>query len=221
MPELSAVRAGPGSAPASGSASMSRFCGRAVPAWDRLTFIEADRRCATYHATVDAAELRYADCPTTEAEVVIDAAPSIVWALVCDIQTPAEFSSEFQGGQWLEGATGPALGATFLGRNHHEARGSWETVSTICEFEPEQVFGWAVGDPEVPAAQWRFTLEPDGSGTRIRQWMQMGPGESGISELIRQMPDKEHRIIRRRLAEHQANMTATLAGIKDRAEAAS
>jgi hypothetical protein len=48
--------------------------------------------------------------------------------------------------------------------------------------------------------------------------MQMGPGESGISELIAQMPDKEHRILRRRLAEHHANMTATLAGIKSLAE---
>lgn len=167
---------------------------------------------------MEPAELRYADCPTTEAELVIDAAPAVVWPLVCDIQTPAEFSTEFQGGQWLDGATGPALGARFRGRNHHDARGTWETVSTICEFEPEKVFGWAVGDPDVPAAHWRFTLVPEGSGTRIRQWMQMGPGESGISELIEQMPDKEHRILRRRLAEHQANMQATLAGIKDRAE---
>ncbi|HEY2312912.1 MAG TPA: SRPBCC family protein, partial [Streptosporangiaceae bacterium] len=87
------------------------------------------------------------------------------------------------------------------------------------EFEPDRVFGWAVGDPEVPAARWRFSLEPDGTGTVVRQWMQMGPGESGVSELIAQMPDKEHRILRRRLAEHQANMIATLAGIKDRAEA--
>jgi hypothetical protein len=92
-------------------------------------------------------------------------------------------------------------------------------VSTICEFEPERVFGWAVGDPAVPAARWRFSLEPAGEVTVVRQWMQMGPGESGISELIAQMPDKEHRILRRRLAEHQANMIATLAGIKERAEA--
>jgi len=42
----------------------------------------------------------------------------------------------------------------------------------------------------------------------------MGPGESGISDLIRQMPDKEHRILRRRLAEHQANMTATSADLE-------
>jgi hypothetical protein len=167
---------------------------------------------------VEAAELRYADCPSTDAELFVDAPPAVVWRLVCDIQVPAEFSSEFQGGQWLDGATGPALGARFRGRNYHEAAGTWETVSTVCEYEPERSFGWAVGDPDLPAARWRFTLEPVGSGTLIRQCMRIGPGESGISDLIRQMPDKEHRILRRRLAEHQANMTATLAGIKDRAE---
>lgn len=168
---------------------------------------------------MDDAELRYADCPTTEAELHIDAAPSAVWVLVIDIQTPAEFSSEFQGGEWLDGASQAALGARFRGHNFHEARGTWESVSTICEYEPERLFGWAVGDPEVPAARWRFALVPDGAGTRITQWMQIGPGESGLSELIEQMPDKEHRILRRRLAEHHANMTATLSGIKARAEA--
>jgi hypothetical protein len=168
---------------------------------------------------VETSELRYADCPTTEAELLIDALPSVVWPLICDIQTPARFSSEFQGGQWLGGATGPALGARFRGRNFHEARGTWETESTICELVPERTFGWAVGDPGRPAARWRFMLRPEGTGTRITQWMQMGPGESGISELIQQMPDKEHRILRRRLAEHHANMTATLAGIKALAEA--
>jgi uncharacterized protein YndB with AHSA1/START domain len=169
---------------------------------------------------VETAELRYADCPTTEAELLIAAPPAVVWPLVCDIDLPARFSSEFQGGHWLDGTTQAALGARFRGRNHHEAAGTWETISTVCEFEPEQVFGWAVGDPDLPAARWRFTLAPDTDGTRIRQWMQIGPGESGISTLIEQMPDKEHRILRRRLAEHQANMTATLAGIKDLAETA-
>jgi hypothetical protein len=152
------------------------------------------------------------------AELVIAAPPAVLWPLVCDIQMPARFSSEFQGGHWLGGATGPALGAQFRGRNHHPARGEWETVSTICDYEPERVLGWAIGDPDIPAATWRFTLAPEGDGTRITQWMQMGPGESGISELIEQMPDKESRILQRRLAEHHANMTATLAGIRQLAE---
>jgi hypothetical protein len=168
---------------------------------------------------VDEPDLRYADCPTTTAEATIAAPPSAVWPLVCDIETPARFSTEFQGGELLGGATASALGVQFRGRNSHPARGSWETVSTICEYEPERVFGWAVGDPEKPAARWRFTLAPDGPGTRITQWAQLGPGESGISEIIEQMPDKESRILRRRLAEHHANMTATIAGIKELAEA--
>lgn len=169
-------------------------------------------------SSVDIAELKYADCPTTEAELIIAAPPTVVWPLVCDITIPARFSSEFQGGEWLNGTTGPRLGAQFRGRNFHEAAGTWETVSTIAEFEPGRMFGWAVGDPGRPAARWRFSLEQAGAGTRLRLWMQIGPGESGISALIEQMPDKESRILRRRLREHQANMTVTLAGIKDLAE---
>ena len=167
----------------------------------------------------DQPELRYRDCPTTQADLVIAAPAAVVWALVCDIQLPARFSSEFDGGQWLDGASAPALGAQFTGRNHHPAVGRWQTTSTICEYEPEQVLGWAVGDPVRPAARWRFTLAVQDGGTRLTQWMQIGPAPSGISPAIEARPDKESAILHRRLAEHQANMTATLAGIKELAEA--
>jgi Polyketide cyclase / dehydrase and lipid transport len=171
----------------------------------------------------DQPELRYSDCPSTQAEVLIAAPAAVVWALVCDIQLPARFSSEFNGGEWLDGASSPAPGAQFTGRNHHPAIGNWETTSTICEFQPEQVLGWAVGDPDQPSALWRFTLAAgaDGTGTRLTQWMQIGPGPSGISVAIEAMPDKESRILQRRLGEHSANMAATLAGIKEVAEAQS
>ena len=42
-----------------------------------------------------------------------------VWALVTDIDLPARFSSEFQGATWLD--DGPAVGARFVGHNHHPA----------------------------------------------------------------------------------------------------
>jgi hypothetical protein len=169
----------------------------------------------------DQPELRYSDCPTTQAEVLIAAPAPAVWALVCDIQLPARFSSEFDGGEWLDGAGSPAPGARFTGRNQHPAIGSWETTSTICEYQPGQVLGWAVGDPDRPSARWRFTLAADATGTRLTQWMQMGPARSGINLAIDAMPEKESRILRRRLAEHNANMMATLAGIKELAEAQS
>lgn len=51
--------------------------------------------------------------------------------------------------------------------------------------------------------------------------MRMGPSRSGLSPAIDAMPDKESKIIRRRLNEHHTNMTANLEGIKALAEAMS
>lgn len=164
--------------------------------------------------------MKYADGPTAEVEVEIDAPPERVWPFVVDIDLPARFSTEFQGASWL--TDGPALGATFEGTNHHPARGEWTTTSTIVVFEPMRGFGWAVSDPAHPSAEWRFTLEPVDGGRRtiLRQWGRMGPGPSGLTPAITAMPDKEERIVARRLDEWRANMQATVEGIKALAEGA-
>ena len=163
--------------------------------------------------------MRYADGPTTEVEIEIDAPPSRVWELVCDINLPSQFSSEFMGAEWLEGAVAPALGVRFKGRNQHQAIGEWETTSIVVACEPERLLEWAVNDTETPSASWRFELEPSGAGgTRLKQWMRIGPGWSGLTPAIEAMPDKEERIIERRLEHHRANMTANLEGIKTLAE---
>lgn len=162
--------------------------------------------------------MRYADGPTAELDTTIEAPPERVWPLVTDITLPARFSSEFQGARWIDGADGPAVGARFRGRNHHPARGEWETTSTVVAVEDERVFEWRVGDPEQPSACWRFELLPEGTGTRLRQWTRLGPGPSPLTAAIASMPDKEERIIERRLSEHRTNMEATLAGIKALAE---
>ena len=51
--------------------------------------------------------VKYADSPMVEVAVDVDAPPSAVWALVTDVDLPARFSEEFQGGEWIDGA-GPA-----------------------------------------------------------------------------------------------------------------
>jgi hypothetical protein len=164
------------------------------------------------------AELRYHDQPSVETTLAIDAPAAVVWPLVTDIELPARFSSEFQGARYLDDVTGPAIGARFAGRNHHDAIGSWETISTITELEPERSFGYVVGSPAEPSSAWRFTLRPTESGVTLSMWMQMGPARSGINVAIDAMPEKEGKILRRRLAEHRANMDATLQGIKSLAE---
>jgi uncharacterized protein YndB with AHSA1/START domain len=165
--------------------------------------------------------MRLADGPTTEVEVYIDAPADVVWSYASDIDLPARFSSELTGARWLDGATAPALGARFTGSSHHDAVGDWETTCVVTVWEPGRSFAWAVGDPTNPAAVWRFDLTPEGTGVRLRQWAQLGPRRSGLTPAIEAMPDKEERIIARRLSEHRANMEATVNGIKSVAEAAS
>jgi hypothetical protein len=164
--------------------------------------------------------VRFADRPTTETEVYVAASPAAVWPLVTEIMTPARFGTELQEATWLEtDADAPCLGARFKGRNFHPARGEWETTSTIVDLIPERRFAWAVGNPDEPSAVWRLDLVPEGDGTRLRYWAQMGPGPSGMTAVIEKMPDKEEKIIARRLEEWERNMTATITGIKELAEA--
>jgi hypothetical protein len=158
--------------------------------------------------------VRYADGPTVEVETHVEAAPEAVWPVVTDIGLPARFSAELQSTSWLDGATGPAPGARFRGRSRHPAIGEWETTCRVLACEPHRVFAWAVEGPTGTAATWRFELEPDPSGTRLRQCAQLGPGPSGLTPAIEARPDKEERIVARRLDEWRRNMQATVDGIK-------
>ena len=160
--------------------------------------------------------MRYADGPTAQAEVVVDAPVERVWALVTDINLPARFSSEFLGAEWLD--EGPAPSARFVGRSRHEALGEWQTTSWVNRYELHRAFGWAVSDPDEPSSTWWFELEEEESGVRLRQGARMGPAPSGLSIAIAAMPEKEERIVARRLQEFERNMRATLEGIKRLAE---
>lgn len=162
---------------------------------------------------------RYADKPTVEVTTWIDAPPARVWAIVSDIGRMPGMSDELQSVEWLGDGTEPAVGRRFVGHSRHESFGEWSTTSQVVECEPQQVFAWAVGDPARPAAIWRFRLRPKDGGTELAEWMQMGPGRSGLSVAIDGMPDKEQKIVFVRMREFERNITATLTRIKELAEA--
>jgi hypothetical protein len=162
---------------------------------------------------------RYADGPTVSVHTWIDAAPQAVWSLVCDVELMPELSSELQSAAWCDDAAGPAPGARFTGTSRHESLGEWTTTSYVVECEAPQVFAWAVDSPDQPSATWRFTLRPHDGGTELEQWMRLGPARSGLSLAIDAMPDKEDKIVFVRMREFERAMTATVAAIKQRAEA--
>ncbi len=161
--------------------------------------------------------MRFADKPTAEVTVHIDAPPAAVWGLVTDLDVLARHSDEFQGGQWLDPSRPRGVGARFHGHNQNP-RAAWDVTCTVTDWEPERAFGWVVEDPDAPAASWRFTLDPEDAGTRLRYWARMGPGPSGVTAFIAEHPDDEEGIVDRRLAVWNANMQATVTGIRATAE---
>ena len=131
---------------------------------------------------------KFADLPTVEVSTEIEASPHFVWALISDINLPAQFQSEFVGAEWVdEGDVG--VGSRFVGRN---TRGdwNWETTSWVVEYEPERIFSWAVSNKD----------------------------PSGIRRMIERNPENEEEIIAARDAEHRANMQAVIDGVKTLAE---
>ena len=175
--------------------------------------------------------MRYADGPTVCCDVYVEADPSRVWGLVTDIALPARLSAELHRAEWLGGAKAPAVGACFAGYNRNRLIGEWRTVSHVVYLEEQRVFGWAVVDPDgrfgdlvpdpaKPMAIWRFELDPEETGTRLRQLARIGPGRSGVSLAIERTPEREEEIVAFRLAELRANIRATLSGIKSLAEEA-
>jgi hypothetical protein len=97
--------------------------------------------------------------------ISIAAPPAAVWAIVADPTGYGRLSPECTGGRWLDGATGPAVGATFKGSNK---RGfiRWSTTNTVDECEVERVFSFVTKDSNT---RWTYRLEPEGEGTRITE----------------------------------------------------
>lgn len=163
--------------------------------------------------------MRYRDCPTIEAALKIGTTVDAAWAVLTDIEVPARFSPELERAEWLVGHE-VAVGNRFRGVNRNEHYGEWATECVVTEVEDRQRWTWDVTHGEEVSSSWGFEVEPASGGVLVRQWVRMGPGPSGLSISIAAMPDKEARIIARRLQEFHAAMTANLEGIRKLLESA-
>jgi hypothetical protein len=103
--------------------------------------------------------------------VHVHAGPETIWPLVSDVVTNARrFAAETFDAEWLDGATGPAVGVRFRG---HVRRNGWGpvywSVATIDACEPGREFAFSVGLAGRPVNRWRYQLEPAGDGTDVTE----------------------------------------------------
>jgi hypothetical protein len=98
------------------------------------------------------------------------ASPEKVWALVSDVTKIGRYSPETFEAEWLDGATGPAVGATFRGHVKRNGKGpTYWTTCTVTASDPGREFAFGVGPGDRPLNVWRYQLAPSGDGTDVTE----------------------------------------------------
>jgi hypothetical protein len=107
--------------------------------------------------------------------VHMQAPPDRVWDLVSDVTRIGEFSPETFEAEWVDGATGPEVGARF--RGHVRRNGVGPVYWTSCKVtscEPGKDFGFSVYSAGQRSNNWRYELVERDGGTDVTESFQLG-----------------------------------------------
>ena len=102
-----------------------------------------------------------------EVSAVVAAPPDAVYALVADVTRMPEFSPEVVSCRWLDGATGPAVGARFEAVNSADGGKTWKNRPVVTVAEPGREFAFSRTEPLAGTIVWRYRFDPDDAGTRL------------------------------------------------------
>jgi hypothetical protein len=99
------------------------------------------------------------------------ATPEAIWPLVSDVVANTKrFAAETFDAEWLDGASGPAVGVRFRG---HVNRNGWGirywSACTIDACDPGRDFAFTVSVAGRPVNRWRYVLSPSGDGTDVTE----------------------------------------------------
>lgn len=99
------------------------------------------------------------------------ASPDDIWRLVSDITNTGKFSPETFEAEWLDGATGPAVGTRFRGHVRRNGRGPvYWTKCKITASEPGRTFAFdVIGPGDRAVNSWRYEFEASGDGTDVTE----------------------------------------------------
>src|SRR5687768_1518212 len=102
-----------------------------------------------------------------EVSTVVAASPETVYALVADVTRTPEFSPEVTSCSWLDGASGPAVGARFEAVNRSPAGKTWKNRPVVTVADPGREFAFTRTEPFAGSIAWRYRFEPADGGTRV------------------------------------------------------
>ena len=101
-----------------------------------------------------------------EVTIEIAAPPERVYGLVADLSNMGRWSPECHRCKWVDGASGPVVGAKFKGWNKRGVM-RWSTVSTVVAADEPNRFAWTVDKSKM---MWGYRFEPSDGGTRVTEY---------------------------------------------------
>ena len=103
--------------------------------------------------------------------VVVDAPADAVYDLVAEMTRMGEWSPETAQVEWIDGSTGPAVGARFVGHNisgpFHLLK--WSRKGTVRAAERGREFTFATEEGGKEGTVWSYRFEPVDGGTRVTE----------------------------------------------------
>ena len=88
----------------------------------------------------------------------IAATPDRLYDLVSDVTRMGEWSPECRGGEWLDRASGPTVGARFRGYNRMGPY-RWSTTSKVVVADAGREFAFTVMARGREATRWRYRFQ--------------------------------------------------------------
>lgn len=109
--------------------------------------------------------------------VHMQASPDRIWRLVSDVTQIGKFSPETFESEWVDGATGPEVGAQFRGHVKRNGRGpTYWTRCRVVTCEPGRDFAFGVVTKSGKILNtWSYHLEPSGDGTDVTESFELTP----------------------------------------------
>jgi Polyketide cyclase / dehydrase and lipid transport len=139
----------------------------------------------------------------------IDVSPEVLYDLVSDVRRMGEWSPECRRCEWIDGATGPAVGARFKGSNAH-GLARWSTTTKVVAAESGREFAFVTGHLGRDMTKWSYRFEPASNGTVVTESF----------EMLRDVPwyfrlgDRYLMGVKDRRADLEKNMAETLQRLK-------
>ena len=116
--------------------------------------------------------------------LVIDAAPEVLYDLVADVTLTPKLSPEVVSCRWLDGATGPAVGARFEATNKAGRGPAWKNFPVVTAADPGREFAFARTERFSGTVSWRYRFQPEGTGTLVTESYEVTQPVSSVGWFI-------------------------------------